>query len=117
MRIHPSPNGLSGYLLLFDCMSNSNQKLIAERIFFFSSSFRDIPYDDWTCANVCDWLVSIGMGEHGHLFQENDIRGPNLLELSKDDLRELGVKKLGHRMTITNEVSRLTTNNGAATNL
>jgi hypothetical protein len=85
--------------------------------FIFSSSFREIPYEDWNCAHVRDWLTSIGMAEHGDLFRENDIRGSNLLELTKEDLRELGVKKLGHRMTITNEVNRLTTNNGAATNL
>lgn len=83
----------------------------------FSSSFRETPYEDWSCVDVCDWLASIGMAEHSELFRENDIRGTNLLGLTKEDLRELGVKKLGHRMTITNEVNRLTTNNGAATNL
>ena len=83
----------------------------------FSSSFLETPYENWSCAHVCDWLASIGMAEHGDLFRENDIRGSNLLSLTKEDLRELGVKKLGHRMTITNEVNRLSTNNGAATNL
>ena len=57
------------------------------------------------------------MTEHQKLFQENDIRGPNLLGLTKEDLRELGVKKLGHRMTISDEILTLTTNKGAATNL
>ena len=57
------------------------------------------------------------MTEHQELFQENDIRGPNLLGLTKEDLRELGVKKLGHRMTISDEILTLTTNKGAPTNL
>lgn len=82
-----------------------------------SSSFRDIPYEEWTCLHVCEWLASIGMTEHQELFQENDIRGGNLLGLTKGDLRELGVKKLGHRMTISDAVNTLTCNHGAATNL
>ena len=67
--------------------------------------------------HVCEWLVSINMAEHCDLFRENDIRGSNLVKLNKEDLRELGVKKLGHRMTIANEVKQLSAINGASTNL
>ena len=48
---------------------------------------------------VCAWLTAIGLGEHCGQFTENEIVGDHLADMSKEDLRELGVKKLGHQKT------------------
>lgn len=56
---------------------------------------------------VCQWLQDIGLGEHCEQFTENEIVGEHLLDLSKDDLRELGVKKLGHQKTFLSKLSHI----------
>jgi len=60
--------------------------------------------EDWEAQDVADWLAGLGLGEYKSTFIENDIRGPSLLQLKKDDFKELGVTKLGHRITLTNEI-------------
>ena len=47
------------------------------------------------------------MSQYRETFEVNDIRGIHLPELTKAELRELGVKSLGHRMTIENSIAQL----------
>ena len=47
------------------------------------------------------------MGQYKESFLENDIQGIHLSELGKEDLSELGVKKLGHRLTIDDAIGKL----------
>ena len=54
-----------------------------------------------------EWLKDIGLGEHAESFAENEIVGEHLLDLSKDDLKELGVKKLGHQKTFNSKLSQI----------
>ena len=56
---------------------------------------------------MCEWLCEIGLEEHKKTFQDNDIVGEHLIELTKDDLRELGINRLGHRLTITKKLQHL----------
>lgn len=65
------------------------------------------PVKDWSTDDVCRWLREIGLGEHCEQFVDNDIVGEHLPDLSKDDLRELGVKKLGHQKTFALKVKEL----------
>ena len=62
---------------------------------------------EWEAWQVRDWLGRLGFGEYGTIWEENDIQGEHLLGLGKDDLRELGVTALGHRMTITKAIAVL----------
>ena len=62
---------------------------------------------EWEAWQVRDWLGHLGFGEYGAVWEENDIQGVHLLGLGKDDLRELGVTALGHRMTITKAIAVL----------
>eukprot|EP00112_Aurelia_sp_Birch-Aquarium-sp1_P002526 Seg1279.9 transcript_id=Seg1279.9/GoldUCD/mRNA.D3Y31 product="Tumor susceptibility gene 101 protein" protein_id=Seg1279.9/GoldUCD/D3Y31 len=67
----------------------------------------DKSYKDWSNEDVCDWFHSIGMGEFVPSVKEHRIKGTHLPNLSKDDLIELGVHKLGERLTIDEEISKL----------
>eukprot|EP00117_Sycon_ciliatum_P022816 scpid20993/ scgid19566/ SH3 and multiple ankyrin repeat domains protein 3; Proline-rich synapse-associated protein 2 len=69
--------------------------------------FRTKTFSEWTCHDVAAWLLDIGLGQYGENFVENEICGEHLSEMTKDDLRELGIVRLGHRLTITNAVSKL----------
>ncbi|KAH3759348.1 tetratricopeptide repeat protein [Pelomyxa schiedti] len=55
----------------------------------------------FTVKEVTVLLEQIGLGAHSKAFEENEITGVALLELSDDDLKnELGITKLGPRRTL-----------------
>ena len=58
-------------------------------------------------ADVGRWLVSIGKSEYKTLFEENDIAGEFLVDLSDGDLKELGVRSFGHRKEIGRAIDGL----------
>ncbi|XP_062403320.1 SH3 and multiple ankyrin repeat domains protein 2b [Sardina pilchardus] len=62
--------------------------------------FATKPVVMWTKHDVADWLESLNLGEHRDAFMENDIEGSHLPNLQKDDLIDLGVTRVGHRMNI-----------------
>ena len=40
-------------------------------------------------------------------FKDNEIIGEHLMDMTKDDLKELGIRKIGHRKTITSKIQHL----------
>ncbi|XP_041966738.1 SH3 and multiple ankyrin repeat domains protein 2b isoform X3 [Alosa sapidissima] len=62
--------------------------------------FATKPVVMWTKHDVADWLESLNLGEHRDAFMENDIEGSHLPNLQKEDLIDLGVTRVGHRMNI-----------------
>jgi class 3 adenylate cyclase len=58
-------------------------------------------------VRVADWLNGLGLGEYRRLFEENAIGADMLADLSADDLRELGIVKLGHRKKILAAIAEL----------
>lgn len=65
------------------------------------------PYMEWTISDVGLWLENLDLGQYKETFTDNDIEGKHLPDLSKDELKELGIKKLGHRMTLDDAISKL----------
>jgi len=55
------------------------------------------PLEIWTLDDILQWLADKGMEKYIDSFRENDIDGENLLELNESDLRDLGIKSIGHR--------------------
>ena len=55
---------------------------------------------NWSCTDVCDWLTENGYEQYATSFQENEIEGDHLTKLTREDLTELGVTKLGHKIGI-----------------
>eukprot|EP00795_Rhopilema_esculentum_P005427 gene5427-600_t len=65
------------------------------------------PYQEWTNDDVCRWFHEIGMGEYAPALREHKIKGIHLPNLSKDDLIELGITKLGPRVTVDEQINKL----------
>lgn len=59
-------------------------------------------------SDVCKWLEDIGLKEHVGSFKENEMMGEHLVDITKDDLKELGVQKLGHQKTFLSKLSQRT---------
>jgi adenylate cyclase len=55
--------------------------------------------------DVDHWLATLGLPEYGGLFRANHIDGALLLQLSADDLKEIGVASLGHRKRILEAIA------------
>ncbi|CDQ78088.1 unnamed protein product [Oncorhynchus mykiss] len=62
--------------------------------------FATKPVLMWSKHDVADWLESLNLAEHRDTFMDNDIEGSHLPSLQKDDLIDLGVTRVGHRMNI-----------------
>ena len=56
---------------------------------------------------VTTWLDGLGLGQYASAFSENALDRQILPELTDSDLKELGVKALGHRKVLLREISAL----------
>ncbi|KAM8938855.1 SH3 and multiple ankyrin repeat domains protein 2 isoform 3-T3 [Pelodytes ibericus] len=65
------------------------------------------PIHMWTKQDVADWLESLHLGEHKEMFMDNEIDGTHLPSLQKEDLIDLGVTRVGHRMNIERALKQL----------
>ncbi|KAH9492407.1 WD repeat, SAM and U-box domain-containing protein 1 [Bulinus truncatus] len=66
-----------------------------------SCNFSITSMENWSVQDVCQWLISLGLGEHEEKFQKNAIDGKELCSLTAHDLETtLGVAALGHRNKI-----------------
>ncbi|XP_065210954.1 diacylglycerol kinase eta-like isoform X2 [Planococcus citri] len=50
----------------------------------------------WGVPEVTNWLESLQLNEYCESFALHDVRGRELLNLTRTDLKELGVTKVGH---------------------
>eukprot|EP01087_Luapelamoeba_hula_P011444 TRINITY_DN3109_c0_g1_i1.p1 TRINITY_DN3109_c0_g1~~TRINITY_DN3109_c0_g1_i1.p1 ORF type:complete len:314 (+),score=86.84 TRINITY_DN3109_c0_g1_i1:223-1164(+) len=69
----------------------------------------------WNINRVCEWLTTIGLDEAKvsevqAAFRQNDIVGPALLSLSKEDMQEMGITSLGIKKTLAAAVAELPRN-------
>ncbi|XP_031554692.1 diacylglycerol kinase delta-like [Actinia tenebrosa] len=61
----------------------------------------------WGVEEVGRWLENIGLVEYRDLFARNDICGNELLNLTRPDLKDLGVTKVGHIKRILHGIKQL----------
>ncbi|CAH1398895.1 unnamed protein product [Nezara viridula] len=55
---------------------------------------RDVS--SWGVQEVSSWLESLQLGEYCEAFTRHDLRGREVMTLTRRDLKELGVTKVGH---------------------
>ena len=63
-----------------------------------------------SCAapiDVAGWLRHLGLEQHASAFRDNDIDGEVLRRLTGEDLRELGVRSIGHRRRLLDAIAAL----------
>lgn len=65
------------------------------------------PVESWSVAEVCSWLDSLGFSQYKTVFQENEITGAILLELSLEDFDYMNIKALGHRKVLLKNIELL----------
>ncbi len=53
------------------------------------------------------WLKQLGLDEYAAAFREHAVDGQVLLQLTDDDLREIGVARVGHRRLLRNAIAAL----------
>jgi hypothetical protein len=51
-------------------------------------------------VDIDSWLGELGLAQYAQAFADNDIDAETLVELTNEDLKELGVTSLGHRKKI-----------------
>ena len=57
--------------------------------------------------NVSGWLEKLGLGQYASNFSDNDIDTKLVSQLTNVDLKEIGIKSLGHRKTILDAINAL----------
>lgn len=63
------------------------------------------PVSSWSVDRVCSWLTEIGLEMHTDTFRSNEIYGEHLIDLSRDDLKDLGITKVGHIKTLRQKLN------------
>ncbi|KAI6245383.1 hypothetical protein HI914_06593 [Erysiphe necator] len=58
----------------------------------------------WTADECADFVSSLGLHQYGDQFLENEIVGEALVALQHDELKQMGVTSVGHRLTILKSV-------------
>ena len=57
--------------------------------------------------DIVVWLRSLGLGKHEAAFRENEIDETVLPSLTHENLKELGVTALGHRLKLLDAIAAL----------
>ncbi|XP_051966669.1 diacylglycerol kinase delta-like isoform X2 [Xyrauchen texanus] len=70
----------------------------------------NMPVYMWGVDEVAVWLEMLCLSEYKEIFIRHDIRGPELLQLERRDLKDLGVTKVGHMKRILQGIRDLSRN-------
>ena len=68
--------------------------------------FPQLPLNDG-CMNVAHWLAGLGLEKYTPAFVDNGVDDAVLLRLDADDLREIGVRAVGHRRRLLDAIAVL----------
>ncbi|OJJ44909.1 hypothetical protein ASPZODRAFT_647729 [Penicilliopsis zonata CBS 506.65] len=59
---------------------------------------------EWTASESAEFITGLGLGQYRNAFLENEIVGDALIALKHDELKEIGIASVGHRLTILKSV-------------
>jgi len=76
---------------------------------------RDTQYLGAPSMDVVVWLRSLGLGKYEAAFRENEIDETVLPSLTHENLKELGVTALGHRLKLLDAIAALRSDAGGKT--
>ena len=68
----------------------------------------ELTPDDWTSEQVAKWLTDdLKLGEYAAAFIENHVTGNELKYVGSEDLKVLGIKKIGHSIRLHTAIRKL----------
>jgi hypothetical protein len=59
-------------------------------------------------VDVASWLRDLGLERYEATFRENDLDAELLPNLTADDLKDLGITSLGHRLRLLEAIAKST---------
>merc|ERR1711988_1964989 len=85
---------------------------LSSRFSFANATPREAHPKHWVSTQVVSWVRSRGIpDEVAALFGDHEVDGEDLLSMTKTELREVGVNKMGHLMKLAKGIAEL---NGTA---
>ena len=72
-----------------------------------TKSYEDKPIAEWTPQNVAGFLTTLKLGDYVDPFAHEAIGGAELMGLTDNDLRTIGVSKLGHRKLLLKQIAHI----------
>jgi len=66
-----------------------------------------IDPSQWSIFECSAWLESVELGDVREALSENSISGSELMELSEEDLKAMGISKLGLRKKLLKGIAEL----------
>ncbi|KAL4976857.1 hypothetical protein BDW66DRAFT_133902 [Aspergillus desertorum] len=69
-----------------------------------NSKIPDTIITEWTAEQCASYVASLGLRQYCQAFLENGIVGEALVALRHDELKEMGIASVGHRLTILKSV-------------
>ncbi|KAM4628266.1 diacylglycerol kinase delta [Polymixia lowei] len=79
-----------------------------------TSTFLSLPVHQWGTEEVGAWLELLCLQEYKDIFMGHDVRGAELIQLERRDLKDLGVTKVGHMKRILQGIGELNRNSSAS---
>ncbi|KAM9318166.1 diacylglycerol kinase delta isoform 2-T3 [Pholidichthys leucotaenia] len=73
-----------------------------------------LPVHQWGTEEVGAWLDFLCLTEYKDIFIGHDVRGAELIQLERRDLKDLGVTKVGHMKRILQGIRELNRNSSAS---
>ncbi|KAI9818269.1 MAG: Adaptor for signal transduction [Thelocarpon impressellum] len=59
---------------------------------------------EWTAGECADYVSGLGLPQYADAFLDNEIVGEALIALKHEELKEMGVASVGHRLTVLKSV-------------
>ncbi|XP_064627381.1 SH3 and multiple ankyrin repeat domains protein 2-like isoform X2 [Lineus longissimus] len=70
-------------------------------------TFRDKAIHDWTLEDVSLWLESLSLAEYKNSFVQHEIDGTCLVHMGRSDFMDIGVTRVGHRLTMERSIKKV----------
>src|ERR1700722_3278106 len=62
--------------------------------------------NDWNTDHITIWLKNIDLTEYTEIFKTQALQGEDIISITSDQLKSIGIDKLGHRNRIIREAQK-----------
>lgn len=61
---------------------------------------RNMPVNQWSSANVIEWMAALNLYRYAEVFKSKDIKGSDLVNIDNEKLQSMGIKDEFHQKAI-----------------